>query len=152
MDVYKKLTGILGAGAILIGAGFVWSLAFPINKNLWTSSYVLYMSGVSLLFLGVIYWLVDVLDYKKGMKPFIIFGMNALIIYIFSAMIARFFAVIKWTDAAGEIISLKGWIYNSFFLALFSDMNASFAYAIFNVLLLFSIAWFLYSRKIFIKV
>lgn len=152
MDVYKKLTGILGVGAILIGVGFVWSLAFPINKNLWTSSYVLYMSGVALLFLGVIYWLVDVLGYRSGMKPFIVFGTNALIIYALSGLIARIFGIIQWTNAAGEIVSIKSWIYNSFFLALFSNMNASLGYAIFNVLLLLGIAWFLYSRKIFIKV
>lgn len=151
-EVYKKLTGLLGMGAILIGAGFVWSLAFPINKNLWTSSYVLYMSGVALLFLGVIYWLVDVLGYQKGMKPFIVFGTNALIIYALSGLIARMFGLIKWTTGAGETISLKGWIYNTFMTSVFSDINASFAYALFNVLLFLGIAWILYAKKIFIKV
>ncbi|MFT5765167.1 MAG: putative acyltransferase [Saprospiraceae bacterium] len=152
MDVYKKLTGILGMGAILVAAGFVWSLTFPINKNLWTSSYVLYVSGVSLLFLGVIYWLVDVLGYKKGTKPFIVFGMNALIIYALSGLIARLFGIIKWTTATGETISLKGWLYNTFFTSFLSDINASFGWALFNVLLLLGIGWILYWRKIFIKV
>jgi predicted acyltransferase len=151
-EVYKKLTGILGVGAILIGAGFVWSLAFPINKNLWTSSYVLYVGGVALLILGVIYWLVDVLGYKKGTKPFIVFGMNALIIYALSGLIARLFGIIKWVDSAGETISLKGWIYNTFFTSFLSDINASLAWALFNVLLLLVIGWILYARKIFIKV
>ena len=152
VEVYKKLTGILGMGAILIGVAFVWSLTFPINKNLWTSSYALYTAGVALLFLGVIYWLVDVLDYKKGTKPFIVFGMNALIIYALSGLIARLFGVIKWTAESGEVISLKGWIYSTFFTSVFSDINASLGWALFNVLLLLGIGWILYSRKIFIKV
>ncbi len=152
MDVYKKLTGILGVGAILIAVSFIWSLTFPINKNLWTSSYVLYTGGVALLFLGVIYWLVDVLGYKKGTKPFIAFGTNALIIYVMSGLIARLFGIIKWTTTAGETVSIKGWIYNTFMTSVFSDINASLCYALFNVLLLLGIAWILYSKKIFIKV
>ncbi len=152
MEVYKKLTGILGMGAILIGVGFVWSLVFPLNKNLWTSSYVLYTSGVALLFLGVIYWLVDVLGYKQGSKPFVIFGMNALIIYFLSGFIARLLYLIKWTGADGESVSLKQWLYEGFYSSWLSPINASFAFALSNVLLLFVIAWVLYRRKIFIKV
>lgn len=151
-ETYKKLTGILGAGALLLGLAYVWSLAFPFNKNLWSSSYVLLTGGLALLCLGVIYWLVDVLGYKKGTRPFVIYGMNALAVYVLSGIVADLFNAIKWTSAAGETISLKGWVYHTFMTPLLNDYNASFAWALFNVLLTFVVAWVLYKKKIFIKV
>ena len=151
-EVYKKLTGILGAGAILLGIAYIWSLAFPFNKNLWSSSYVLLSGGIALLTLGVIYWITDVLNYKKGTKPFVIYGMNALAVYVLSGILADTFNAIKWANAAGETISLKGWIYHTFMTSLLNDYNASLAWALFNVLLTFLVALILYKKKIFIKV
>ncbi len=149
---YKKLTGLLGIGAILIFIGLFWDLFFPINKKLWTSSYVLYTGGIALLCLGVIYWLVDVLAYKRWSKPFVIYGMNALFVYIMSGIIAKLGYFFQVTRPNGDTVALKTWIYDLFFLSWLSDLNASLAFGLANVLLLWAIAWILYKKQIFIKV
>ena len=149
---FQTFMGIIRVGALLIVIGLLWDLLFPINKKIWTSSYVVYTSGLALIVLGVIYYLVDVKSYRGWAKPFVIYGTNALAVYVLSGIIARLLYIIKWTNAAGESISLKQWIYNTFFTPVLSPYNASFAFALANVLLLFGVAWILYRKKIFIKV
>lgn len=149
---YKKVVGLLGIGAILIFIALAWDLFFPINKKIWTSSYVLYTSGIALLVLGILYWLVDILNYKKGIQPFVHFGMNALIIYTLSSVIADIFFYVKWSAADGTHMNIKTWIHQTFFMSWLSPKAASLGYALFNVLLLYLIAWWMYTRKIFIKV
>jgi predicted acyltransferase len=151
-DHYKRLTGILATGAILFALGLMWNEVFPINKKLWTSSYVLYVGGLAMLFLGVVYWLVDVLGYKSWSKPFLVLGVNPLFAYILSDLIAITMGSIRLPDGGGETQSLHGWVYEHFFTSWLSPMNASLAYAVCNVLVCLAIAWPLYRRKIYIKV
>jgi predicted acyltransferase len=151
-DDYKKLTGLLGMGAILLAVGLVWDMAFPINKKIWTSSYVLYMGGISLLFLGVIYWIVDVLDYKAWTKPFVIYGMNPLFAYVLSGLIVKTAINIRWETGDGST-TLWSWIYQAGFEPLFSSpYNSALAFAIANVLICYLAVWALYRSRIFIKV
>jgi predicted acyltransferase len=150
-DEYKKLTGMLAFGAILMAAGLIWDPLFPINKKIWTSSYVLYTGGIALLLLGVTYWLIDVLDYKKWIKPFVVFGTNSLFAYILSGLIVKTLLQISWETPEGSK-NAWGWTYQTLFEPFFSPHNASLAFAIANVLVCLAIVWVLYSRKIFIKV
>lgn len=149
---YKKLGGIMGTGVILLALSYIWHLAFPINKALWTSSYVLYTSGIALLFLGVLYWLTDLLGLKKWARPFEWYGKNALIIFVLSGFLARLFYKIKWTGSGGELTTLGGWVYGNGFKPFFSDYNASLAYAIAHVLFFMVLAYFLNRKKVYIKV
>lgn len=149
---YKKLTGILGVGAILLASSLVWDLAFPINKKIWTSSYVLYVGGIAMLFLGVIYWLVDVLEYKSWTKPFVIYGMNPLFAYILSSLIVKTAINIRWETADGNTANLWSSIYQGTFEPLLSPYNASLAFALANVSVCFLAVWVLYRKQIFIKV
>ena len=151
-DDYAKLVGLFGIGVLLVVIGWLWGLAFPINKKIWTSSYVLYTSGIALLALATIYWLADVLNYTKWTKAFVVYGTNALFVFVLSGLLAKSLYLIKWTTASGETISLKNWIYTHFFTPFFSDINASLAFAIANVLFFLALAWILYVKKIFIKV
>lgn len=151
-DDYRKLTGIFAAGVILVAAGLLWNLAFPINKKLWTSSYVLYAGGIALLFLGTVYWLVDVQGKKGWIKPFVVYGTNALFAFVLSGLVAKTLGLVKWTTAAGETQSLGQWIYQSLFLSWLPDYPASLGYAVLNVLFILGITWILYSRRIFIRV
>lgn len=151
-EEYRKLTGMLAVGAILIVLGLIWDLAFPINKKIWTSSYVLYVGGIALEALAVTYWLVDVLGYKNWIKPFVVLGTNALFAYVLSDLIAIGLYAISWNTADGSQ-TLGGWIYETFFTSIFANpYNASLAYAIANVLICLALTWILYWRKIFIKV
>ena len=149
---YHKATGLLAAGALLAALGLVWSLAFPINKQIWTSSYVAYTSGLALLFLGVVYWLIDILNYQRWAKPFVVYGTNALFVFILSGFVAKLMYTIDWETAGGERQTVKGWVYDTVFTPLFSPMNASLAFAITNVLVFLALAWVLYQRRVFIKV
>lgn len=149
---FEKLTGIFAIGSILVALGLTWDLAFPINKKLWTSSYVVYTAGIAMLSLGVVYWLVDVLGIRRWSVPFKMFGMNALILYAGSSLLAKTFGFINWTLPDGSVQTLGNRIYQNFFQPWWNDYNASLAYAIAFVLVFYLIAYVLYRRKIFIKV
>lgn len=151
-DDYRRLTGILAVGAILLALGLVWNTVFPINKKIWTSSYVLYVGGIAMLFLGVVYWLVDVLEYKRWIKPFVIYGVNPLFAYILSGVLAKLSFTIKWGTADGGTQTVKDWLYAHFFESWLSPINASLGYAIFNVLVCLAVVWVLYRKRIYIKV
>lgn len=151
-DDYRKLTGIFAVGTMLVALGLTWDLAFPINKKIWTSSYVIYVGGVGLLFFGVVYWLVDVLDYKRWTKPFVVYGTNALFAYVMSGFIVKLSFIPKWELSDGTTQNLYGRIYTNVFEPLFaSPYNASLAFAISYVLLILGLTWILYANKIFIK-
>ncbi|MCO6476726.1 MAG: DUF5009 domain-containing protein [Phaeodactylibacter sp.] len=149
---YHKTTGMLAAGALLAALGLVWGLAFPINKQIWTSSYVVYTGGLALLFLGVVYWLIDILDYRRWAKPFVVYGTNALFVYILSGFVAKLMYTVGWETADGGRQTIKGWVYDNLFTPFFSPVNASLAFAITNVLALLVLAWVLYRNRVFIKV
>ena len=152
-DGYEKAAGLLAIGVVLLALGCIWDLAFPINKKIWTSSYVLYTSGVALLFLGLVYWLVDLKGSTWWTKPFVIYGTNALFVFVLSGLVAKLMYLIKWTNAAGEEISLKSWIWNNLYEPAFTSVKmASLAFAITNVLFFLFLSWILYRKKIFIKV
>ena len=140
---YEKVAGMMVVGAVLLVLGLVWDTVFPINKQLWTSSYVLYTSGIGLLLLGAVYWWVDIKGRKWGTRPFVVFGMNDIVVFTLSGLIARTF----------NVLGFQKWLWQSIFEPAFaSPLNASLAHAITHVLLLLGIAWILYARKIFIKV
>lgn len=148
----EKVGGLFFFGVILIAVGWCWNFFFPFNKSLWTSSYVIYTSGLSLMFLGFCYWLIDIKGYKKWSKPFVIFGVNALALFVFSGLFARILGVIKVSGGEGKSISLQKWIFDSIFLPLASPINASLAYAICFILFWLFLMWLLYRKRIFIKV
>lgn len=146
-----KAVGLFFAGTVLLAAGWTWSLAFPLNKALWTSSYVLYTSGLALLTLGFCYYVIDIKGYKRWAKPFIIFGVNALALYVFSGILSRLMGMIKLPGADGKAVSLQEWIFD-IYLLIFSPINASLAFAISYVLFWLFLMWLLYRRRIYIRV
>jgi predicted acyltransferase len=148
---YEKVTKLFVAGAGCVVIGWCWNPFFPINKALWTSSYVFFTAGLALQFLALCYWLIDIKKYQLWAKPFIVFGVNAIALFVGTAVMARLLGLIKlpW---GSETISLQGWIFQKLFLPWASPINASLAYALVFVLLWLGLMWILYSRKIFIKI
>ncbi len=146
------VTGLFFAGTVLLAVGWSWSLLFPLNKSLWTSSYVVYTSGLALLTLAFCYFVIDIKGWKRWAKPFVVFGVNALALFVFSGIMARLLGMIRFAGSEGKEITLQQWIFNNIYLAVFSPVNASLAYAVSFILFWLFLMWLLYRRRIFIKV
>jgi len=152
-DDNDKVAAMFFFGVVLTAFGWAWGFWFPINKSLWTSSYVIYTAGLALCFLGFCYWLIDIKGYRRWAKPFVIFGVNALALFVFSGLLAKLLGLIKVAvDAEGKSISLQKWIFDSIFLPLAAPINASLMYAISYILLWLFLMWLLYRKRIYIKV
>jgi predicted acyltransferase len=148
---YEKVAGLFVAGMCCVVVGWAWNPFFPINKALWTSSYVLFTGGLALELLAFCYWLVDIKNYRAWAKPFVVFGVNAIALFAGTGIMARLLGLIK-VPHHGSRISLEDWIYQELFLSWASPVNASLAFAITFVLVWLGLMWILYSRKILIKV
>ena len=147
----EKVTWLFFTGAILIVAGLAWGLIFPINKALWTSSYVLYTGGIAMQFLAACYWLIDVQGIKKWSTPFIYYGMNAIFVFVASGFLVKLLTRIKIGEGESEL-SLWSYLYENLYASWLTPMNASLAFALTLILFFLVILWQMYKRKIFVKV
>ncbi|MBA3633466.1 MAG: DUF5009 domain-containing protein [Acidobacteria bacterium] len=152
IDDMEKVAAMFFFGVCLTAIGWCWSLVFPLNKSLWTSSYVVYTAGLALCFFGFCYWLIDIKGYRKWTKPFVIFGVNALVLFVGSGVMARLLGLIKVSGADSKTISLQQAIFENVFLPIASPINASLLYAICFILVWLFLMWLLYRKRIFIKV
>ncbi|HEX9119778.1 MAG TPA: heparan-alpha-glucosaminide N-acetyltransferase domain-containing protein [Terriglobales bacterium] len=144
----KRVQGMVVAGAVLMVAGEVWGRWFPINKNLWTSSYVLFTGGFALAVLALCYWMVEMRGWRSWGAPFVWYGSNAITVYAASAALAVF--SIKHYVRPG--VTYKAWVYGTMFAPLASAENASVMYASAYVLTFLVLAWVMYRNKIFVKI
>ncbi|HTY11704.1 MAG TPA: heparan-alpha-glucosaminide N-acetyltransferase domain-containing protein [Bacteroidota bacterium] len=147
----SKANWMLAAGVVLTLVGAVLGIWMPINKNLWTSSYAVFMTGIDLVCFGILYWFIDIRGFKKWAIPFVIYGMNAISVYFLSDIVAKLLAIIEW-ESSGATISLRSYIYQNLLLQIVSPINASLVYAISFMLLMYLIAWIMWRRKWFIKI
>lgn len=160
-----KLKLFAGYGFLLLLLGLAWSRSFPINKNLWTSSFVLFSAGWSLLLLGLCYWLVDVRRLnetaagRRLLWPWLVFGSNAIFAFVFSNLMVEILLWIKVPGGAvvnpaapGSAISAWLWIYLHIFARQQSTEVTSLAFALAFVAFCFLPNWLLWRRKIFLKI
>ena len=144
----EKVLGLFIAGFFGMVVGAMWGWSFPINKSLWTSSYVIFTAGIACQLFALCYWLIDMKGYKAWAMPFVIFGMNAIAAFWLSGAGARTMNLIK---VGPDDVALKTWIFNNWFLSWATPINASLAFAIAYVLFWLGIMTIFYKRKIFIK-
>lgn len=149
---YAAVSGLFFFGVVLLGAGYIWSSYFPLNKSLWTSSYVLVTGGLALLVLGCCYWLIDIQGHRRWARPFIIFGVNALPLFVFSGIMARMLGAYRVAGGDGKLIPLQKWIFETAFLPLAQPIDASLAYAVSFILVWLGLMWLLYRKEIYLKV
>jgi predicted acyltransferase len=149
---FEKVAAMFVAGAAGVVAGWIWNFWFPINKALWTSSYVLLAAGLALQFLALCYWLIDIQRLRRWAVPFLIFGSNALAVYFLSELFSRVISRVMLTRADGSPVSLQSYIYENLFASWAVPVNASLMYAVCTVLLWLGLMTLLYRRRIFIKV
>ncbi|HWS86080.1 MAG TPA: heparan-alpha-glucosaminide N-acetyltransferase domain-containing protein [Pyrinomonadaceae bacterium] len=148
----EKVAAMFVAGAVAIAAGWAWNYWHPVNKPLWTSSYVLFTSGMALQLLAVCYWLIDIKGYRRWSVPFAVYGTNALAVFFLTGIAAELLGVIRFTGADGKAVSLHGLIFGNLFLSWASPVNASLAFAVCFVLFWLGVMWLFYRKNIFIKV
>jgi predicted acyltransferase len=148
----RKAAGLAVAGIVGLVVGQVWDLAFPINKGLWTSSYVWFTAGAASLSLAVCFWLIDVRGWKSWSRPFVILGLNAITLFVGSGLLAKTLAFIKLPVEGGEVQSLKTIIYRTAFVPLASPINASLLYALANLAVMSALLYVMYRRGWFLKV
>lgn len=147
-----KISWMFSIGLLAVIFGLIWDLFFPINKALWTSSFVLYTGGLATLGLALSYWLIDVQGFKKGTTPFVVYGVNAITVFFLSGLIPRILNMIQVEMPDGSKSGSKEWMYHTFFTPYFSPVNASLAGAVTFILIWLVILWWMYSKKIIIKV
>jgi predicted acyltransferase len=146
-------TGRLAAfGIVCLAVGLAWHPLFPVNKNLWTSSFTLVTAGAAGLLLALCYWTIDVKGWRWWTKPFVILGANAITLYVLSGILADTLGLLTIVQADGTSISLGRHLYLHYFLPLTSPKSASLLYACANLVLLFlPLAW-MYRRRLFVRV
>lgn len=148
----EKVRWLLAASAAAIVVGLLWNLAFPINKNLWTSSYVVFTAGMGGLLFGLFYWAIDVRGWKAWSEPFVIYGLNAIAVFVASGLLTK--TLVRWRVPAadGGTTSAYNWIYENLFASWAGPLNGSLAFAVSYILFWLAIMWVLYRRRIFIKI
>jgi predicted acyltransferase len=148
----ERIASMFAIGSLAMVAGLMWNWWFPINKNLWTSSYVVFTAGMAAVAIATCLWLIDVRRVTWWTKPFVVFGVNPILAFVGSGMMARLMASIIKVERNGETVSLQRAIYDSGFASWLAPMNASLLYALCFVAFWFAILWVLYRKGVFLKV
>ena len=156
---YQTVSTLMVVATLLTLAGLTWGLAFPINKKIWTSSYVLYTSGLAITSLSVMIWFIEIKNIKNSVTKFFdVFGKNALFIFIMSALIPKTLALIKiphGSNAKGEILytSPLQWFYTEICAKVAGPPEVgSFVYALCFLSMLWVICYIMDKKKIYVKV
>ncbi len=151
-DNFKRISDLFITGTILMFAGFLLSYGLPINKNIWSPTFVLTTCGLAANFLGLLIWIIDIRGNKAWSRFFESFGINPLFLYVLGGVLGILFGSIKVPFGA-ESISIKSLIYKEALVPMFgSEIFASCIYAILFVCLNWCIGYILYKKKIYIKI
>ena len=147
----EKTVRMFVYGSLLLFAGTIMDYWLPINKNMWTSSYSVFMAGMAMVVLGVCYWFIDVKGIRRWTKAFEIYGLNAITMFVLAGIFGRLFSIIKFAGSDGNQISFKTWYYKTFFVPLGDPMIASLMHSLAFVVGLYLIAYLMYRMKWVIK-
>ncbi len=150
----EKAMIMLGFGIAGLVVGNVMGWFMPINKSLWTSSYVVFMAGWALVFLSAFYYIMDIRNYTTWAKPFTVYGLNALIVFAGSGLVAKIMNLIKVgvDPITGKDVALKTFLYNAYFAPVADPINASLLFAIAFNLVFLGIAWGMHYKKWYVKI
>ena len=143
-DNVKKML-IMGVGLTFVG--WFWNFIMPINKQLWTSSYVLVTAGIAFLILAILIWIIDIKGNKKPFKAFEIFGTNSLFVFAASGFWVN---IMLWIKIDGQ--SLYSFLYSQWFFPIAGYMNGSLLFALAHVAVWWLILYIMYRKNIFIKI
>ncbi len=145
----RVTVGLLGVGLAAVALGSAWGLVFPINKGIWTSSYVVFTAGAASVLLATMFWLMEVRGWKGWAKPFVVYGMNAIAVFVASGLLAKLMGM--WRIGEGGE-SVKAWLYQNLLASWAGPVNGSLAFALGYVLFWLGLMWVLFRRGVFFKV
>lgn len=155
----EMLNGLFVAGTLLVFTGFVWDMQFPINKKIWTSSYTVYTTGLALLVLSMMIYVIEFRQVRGAWSKFFdVFGKNALFIFVLSGALPRLLALIRIPNGVSDSGKSKfltpfNWVYEKICKPIFEEpRNGSLLYALLFICLMWLIAWWMDKKKIYIKV
>ena len=156
---FKLISGLFVTGFILLVLGWTWSLGFPINKKIWTSSYVLYTVGLGILTIGTMIWYIEVQGVRNWVTKFFdVFGKNPLFIYVLSAVLIRFVGLFRipngFNDSGEQLYTTAfSWYYTNICSAIPGPPEmGSLVYAVSYMLLMWMVGYFLDKKGIYVKV
>jgi predicted acyltransferase len=144
----ERVVGLYGAGSLGLIAGSLWGAFFPINKNLWTSSYVIFTAGFACVVLATCLWIIDMQGMRGWTKPFVVYGVNPLVAFVGSGIMARLIGSLIKVNG----VSLQQASYKLAFQPYFPDKLASLLWGLSFVTFWLAILWLLYRRNIILKV
>jgi predicted acyltransferase len=148
-----KVAWLFVAGGAIILLGLTWAPWFPINKALWTSSYVLYTGGLAMAGLAALYWICDVQGYRAWTRPALVYGVNAILVFCLSALISRTFGLFKLALPGSKTGGLKEWLYEWGIAPHFADpRTASAVGAVTLIVVWFGILSWMYRKGVVVKV
>jgi predicted acyltransferase len=147
----RKVLRLACAGIVLLMAGQLWGWWFPINKQLWTSSYVLFTAGAALVILAACVQLIDVLGVRAWSRPFVILGRNAITLFVLSGLVGKLLIILTVPQRGGQRESLQWVIYERGFAWMAAQRNASLIYSLAFLVLMYAVCDVLYRRQIFLR-
>jgi predicted acyltransferase len=150
--VKHKNTGLLVGGLFALAAGALWGRVFPINKNLWTSSYSLFMSGLAAISIALCLWIVDVKNWKGWARPFEWLGRNPIAAFVVSTLVTILMLAVKLSGPEGKPRSLYATIYRTVFDRFQDPRLGSLLFALANLAVWVAVSGVFYRKRIFIKV
>ena len=150
--IAERLSALFAVGALVMMAGAMWNWVFPINKGLWTGSYVLFTGGMAAITLATTMWIIEVRQVRGWVRPFVVYGVNPMVAFVGSGVMARLIYSIIKVPYDGQMIALQAAIYRGGFASWLSPMTASLAFAVTFVLFWYVILDQLYRRGVFFKV
>lgn len=155
---FAVTVGLLLAGLVLTGLGVAWAdaapawLAVPVNKGIWTSSFVLLTGGLAAALFGLTYFVVDVAGFRRWAAPFVTYGKNAIAVFVGAGLLAKTLISIKWTGPEGSPVSAWTWLFERLYATWLPPYPASLAWALTFVLVFYLMALWMDRRGIYLKV
>jgi predicted acyltransferase len=148
----ERIAALFAAGAAAMALGLMWSWVFPINKSLWTSSYTLFTAGMAATVIALCLWVIDERRITRWTKFFVAYGVNPMIAFVASGLVARLIYSIVTVRSGGATVSLQRWIYETFYASWLAPRNASLLFAVSFVLLFYLLLSALHRRRIYFRV
>lgn len=147
---FEMLSGLFVAGVTLLLTGFCWDMIFPINKKIWTSSYVVYTTGLAIMTIATMIYLIEFKNIKGGLSRFFdVFGKNALFVFALSGFLPRVLGLVR----LGDGVNPWNWLYKKLFILIPGDPKiGSLVYAICIITFMWAICYWMDKKKIYVKV